>query len=205
MSWIRTVEKLSVVVLLILLTSLLTGCLNDSSKKNGIYGEGFEFTLLDGSKKNMSEYSGKIVLIDFMGANCFYCVPQIFVLEEIFNNYSSDEVVLLSINVWIALGETIQDIENLKEAYRCSSPCEAEDKFSHLSIREFKEYYGKQDGLDLNWDFGLDDQSGTLLNKYANIGVPTLYILDKNGNTYYSNAGFTEYSVLAEKLDELLK
>jgi thiol-disulfide isomerase/thioredoxin len=202
---IRTAKILSIIVLAILLTSLLTGCLDNSSKDTSSYGEDFEFVLLNSEEKHMGEYSGKIVLIDFMGVNCFYCVPQIFTLEEIYNNYSSDEVVLLSINVWIAYGETIQDVEDLKEAYRCSSPCEAEDKFSHLSIREFKENYGKQDGLDLNWDFGLDDQSGTLLNKYANIGVPTLYILDKNGNTYYSNAGFTEYSVLAEKLDELLK
>lgn len=199
-------KKISIVVILIIIISLLAGCLNNSSNNggNGSYGEDFEFTLLDSEKKHISEYSGKIVLIDFMGVNCGWCVPQIFVIEDVSNNYSSDELAILSIDVWIVSGETAQDVKDLIEAYRCISPCEAEDSFSYLNIRYYKGYFGKQDGLDLNWDFGLDDQSGTLLNKYANEGVPMLYILDKNGNIYYSKAGYTDYSSLTNKLDELI-
>lgn len=158
-------------------------------------------------KKHTHEYKGKIVLIDFMGVNCGWCVPQTFVLEDISNEYSSDELVILSIDVWIIYGETTQNVIDLIEAYRCISPCDTENKFSFLNIRYYKENFGKQDGLDLNWTFGVDDTAGTLFYKYipADGGIPMLYILDKNGNIYYSHAGYTEYSTLSAKIDELLE
>jgi hypothetical protein len=127
-----------------------------------------------------------------------------FVLEKIYENYSKNNLVILSIYVWMVLGETIQDINNLIDAYRCSSPCDAENNFSNVQLRDAKEYYQKQNGLELNWVFGYDDLEGTLYNKYGKKGIPYLLILDKKGNIYYSNAGYTDYNRLTEKLDELI-
>ena len=36
---------------------------------------------------------------------------QMAVLEDVFNNYSSDELAILSIDVWIVSGETAQDVK----------------------------------------------------------------------------------------------
>ena len=146
----------------------------------------------------------KIVILDFTGVNCPWCVPQKFALDEIYNEYSNDDFVILSIYVWMVRGETVQDIINLLDAYTCLSPCDAEDDFSHIGLRDAKEYYGKQDGLELNWVFGYDDSEGTLYYKYGKDGIPYLLILDKIGNIYYSNHGYTTYSSLTEKLDELI-
>lgn len=204
MNYIKFAVKISIIILLILLASFFTGCVNNSSQNNINYGEAFVFRLLSGEEKNTSDYVGKIVLVDFTGVNCPYCVPQMFVLEEIYNNYSSNDLVILSVFVWMVLGETVQDIHDIIEAYRCVSPCDAEDDFSYISLRDAKAYFGKQDGLELNWVFGYDDPSGTLYFKYAKDGIPYLLILDKNGNIYYSNAGYTGYYSLTEKLDELI-
>ena len=196
--------KLPIFILIILLVTLLIGCIDNSSNKTTEYEENFSFTLLDGTTQSTSFFAGKILIVDFTGAYCPYCVPQIFVLEEIYNDYSSDDIVILSIFVWMVLGETVQDVNDIIEAYRCVSPCDIEEKFSGVQLRDAKEYYGKQDGLELNWVFGYDDSEGTLYNNYGKNGIPYLLILDKNGNIYYSNVGYTDYDSLTDKLDELI-
>lgn len=202
MNQINKIKKISAIFVIILFLSILSGCIktSDDSSNNVVYGEDFQFFLLDGSVKNVSDYAGKIVIVDFTGAYCPYCVPQTFVLEEIYNEYSSDDVVIVSIFVWMVLGETIQDITNLIAAYRCSSPCNAEEQFSRVSLRDAKEYYGKEEGLELSWVFGYDDSFGTLYNNYGKNGIPYLLILDKNGDIYYSNVGYTDYDSLTSKL-----
>ena len=142
-------------------------------------GESFEFYLLDGSKVNIAKYRGKIVLIDFFGVYCQPCQYQMLELKQIYDEYKNKNVEIISIDVWIAAGETPELVESFISTY-------------------------KQENIDLDWVFGVDDSSGTLLNKYANSGVPMLYLLDENGNIYYSKASYTEYSILADKLDDLL-
>lgn len=167
---------LSAFVLLVLLTSLFAGCLNDSSDKNMEYGEDFEFTTVDGSRKHLSDYQGKIVILDFMGVNCGPCRDMMSVLKQLSLDYP--EVEIVSIDVSIVPGET------------------------PTLLREFVDYYS------YDWTFGFDDNSGTLYYKYASGGVPLIHILDKNGNIYYTKNGYldgyTDYLMLAEKIDELL-
>ena len=139
-----------------------------------------------------------------MGVNCPPCARQMFELDEIYNNFGRDVVEIVSIDVWVINGESAQNVYELIEAFRCSSPCDYENQYSHLYIRDLKEYLGKTDGLDIGWIFGLDDISGTLIYKYQINAVPTLMILDKNGNIYYSQSGYTGYSVLAEKINEII-
>lgn len=160
---------------------------NESDKKpadtqNSPYAEAFVFSLLDGGVKNTSEYSGKIVLLDFMGVNCRPCQSMMRVLKDLSENYK-DQIEIVSIDVWIALGETPE------------------------LLREFVDYY-KENGVDLDWTFGYDDPSGTLFTKYASSGIPLVLVIDKDGNIYYTKEGYldgsSDYAVLAEKIDNLI-
>lgn len=186
MSIIKSLSILSIIVLLILLTLFLAGCIDDSSRDtstaNYEYAEDFEFTLLDGSKKKMSEFRGNIVLLDLFGVNCPPCREEMVVLDQISKNYQTKGVELVSIDVWISFGETSEMVE------------------------EFLNVYREQLNVDLDWTFGVDDKTGTIFNRYIPVGsgVPTIYMLDKNGNIYYSNVGYTDYSALSGKLDELI-
>ena len=174
-----------IILILVLLTSFFTGCIDvssdDGSSSNNSNGEEFEFYLLNGGKKKISEYRGKYVLIDLFGVRCPPCQNQMLVLTQIFKDYKDTDLEIISINVWIILGETAELTEQFI-------------------------YEAKEAKIYLNWTFGLDDPSGTIFNKYVppDAGVPMLYILDKNGNIYYSNVGYTDYSALTGKLDELL-
>lgn len=113
-----------------------------------------------------------------MGANCQPCQYQMFVLNDLYNTYK-DRIKIISIDVWIVLGETVD------------------------TMHQFLQLFADE-GYDLAWIFGVDNVSGTLYYEYASSGVPMLYLLDKNGKIYYSKPGYTQYSELAEKIDEML-
>jgi len=194
---------ISLFVFFIFLFSIFSGC-TENSEIDGEYKSDFSFTKIDGEEVHISSYKGKVVLIDFTGVNCVYCIPQKFVLDDIYNDYNRDEFEIISIYVWMLMGETVTDINNLLAAYRCSSPCDAEEEFNQLPIREYKEYFGKEDGINFNWQVAYDDSKGTLYKKYGQRGIPHIRILDKNGNVYYSNYGFTDYNNIKTRLDKLL-
>ena len=129
----------------------------------------------------MSDYQGKYVLLDLFGVRCSPCQSQMLVLTQVFEDFKGTDLEIISINVWISIGETPEMIKQF------------------ISEAKEAEVY-------LNWTFGVDDTGGTIYNKYIppDAGVPMLYLLDKNGNIYYSNVGYTEYSALTEKLNELI-
>jgi thiol-disulfide isomerase/thioredoxin len=157
---------------------LLSGCLestDDTSRMN------FVFSTLNGKEKQLSDYYGKFILLDLMGVNCQPCFYQMFELEKISKNYSSNVLTIISIDVWIFHGENVD------------------------LINEYIDYINNEFDLSLSWIFGLDDSEGTIFSQYAQNGVPTIYILDENGNIYYSHVGYTDYSTLSAKIDELLE
>ena len=172
----RKKQGAALAFLLLLLVIWFSGC----TQETPFTGDDFTFTTLDGQQSNLSDYRGRVVILDCMAVNCQPCMYQMFELKKIQENYSQDDVVILSIDVWVAGGENAA----LLQQY----------------IAAFKD----QVNMDLNWTFGLDDTQGTLQNKYASSGVPTLYIFDKKGNIYYTHAGYEDYSTLASKLDEVL-
>jgi thiol-disulfide isomerase/thioredoxin len=190
-SKIIKIKSFIIIVLLIILPSFFTGCLNNSSEENegdnkdleNVYVENFTFTLLDGNKKSTSEYQGNVVVLDLFGVNCQPCQFQMMVMDQISKNYSSKGVKIISIDVWIVFGETPGLVKDF--------------------IDEFK----AQLDIVLDWTFGVDNASGTIFYKYvpADKGIPMLYILDKNGNIYYSHAGYMDYSSLSTKIDGLLE
>jgi len=165
---------LSMVVLFILLSSILSGCLQ-SSKKDG--GEDFVFTALDGTKKHLSDYRGKIVILDMWATWCGPCQLMMKELKKVYENYSRDNLEIISI-----------DIDSSESAQL---------------IQDYRDWFVQYYGIELDWIFGRDD--GSIWEKYhVGDGIPNLHIFDKNGKVYYSNEGYESYSTLASKIDELI-
>lgn len=190
MNNIRLVKKLSIVVivvLLILILSILSGCFDSSNNDGSNGGEDFVFTTLDGSKKNLSDYRGKVVILDLWATWCQPCQIQMLELKKAYENYSRDDLEILSVD--IQPGETAQLIQSF--------------------IDEFAKY-----GIELNWVFGLEYDN---LDKYmTEDAIPTLAIFDQKGNLYFRHAGLSFFSEippgvppdtpkLAPKIDKLLE
>ncbi len=176
---IKSVKSLSSIVLLLLLLSILSGCLesstNNSAEDNG---EDFVFTTVNGNVKRLSDYRGKVVIMDMWAIWCGPCQYQMLELEKAYENYSRDDLEIISIN--IDTSETSQQIIEFIEGFA-------------------------QFGYELDWVFGNDD--GSIWEEYqmSGGGIPTIYIFDQNGNIYYSDEGYHPYSTLVEKIDELLE
>jgi thiol-disulfide isomerase/thioredoxin len=164
------------VVLLFIFLLFFAGC---TEEKNDT-GDDFSFRTLDGETKHLSDFYGKVVVLDCMAVNCQPCMYQMFELKKISENYSNNDVSLLSIDVWVSNGETASMLQDMIDAFK------------------------NQANLTVDWTFGLDDAQGTIENTYASEGVPTLYIYDKKGNIYYSHVGYESYTDLKIKIDEAL-
>ena len=161
----------------LILVAMLPGCMNPLQENPNV---DFTFTTLQGQTKQLREYYGTVVVLDLMGVNCQPCALEMRQLKQIQTNYSRNNVIIISVDVWISQGENAS------------------------LLRQYLDAFHQQLHLELNWTFGLDDTKGTIGNTYARSGIPTLYILDKKGNIYYTHVGYDSYSRLASKLDEVL-
>lgn len=118
--------EISFLILSIFLISLFSGCF-DTTKKDT--GDNFSFTTLDGTVKNLSDYRGKVVILDMWATWCNPCRIMMKELSKIYQNYSRDDLEIISVD--IDSRETAQDVLYFFEVYN----------------------------LEYNWTFGMDNGS----------------------------------------------
>lgn len=160
------------------LIAIISGCMNSTPENPNV---DFTFTTLDGQPKQLREYYGKVIVLDLMGVNCQPCTIEMTQLKQIQTNYSRDDVIIISVDVWVSSGENAS------------------------LLQQYIGSFQQQLNTELNWTFGLDDIKGTIEYAYARDGIPALYILDKKGNIYYTHVGYDSYAMLASKLDQVLR
>jgi len=187
---IKSVKSLSSIVLLLLLLSLLSGCLelpiDDNNNGNGSDGgEDFVFTTVNSNVKHLSDYRGKVVIMDMWAIWCGPCLAQMLEFEKIYGNYSRGDLEIISINI-----ESTETLPYIQDFLANPEP--------HYP----SEYHGYN--FDFDWVFGNDDGSVWEEYQMPGRGIPTIYIFDQNGTVYYSEEGYHPYSSLVEKIDELL-
>ena len=179
-----------ILLTIVLLSSFLTGCVKKNDvNNNGTVGdvEEFSFSALDGSTKSLSDYRGKVVVLDMWTTWCTPCQIQMIELFKIYNFYSHNYLEIISVNV--DSGESV------------------------ALIQSFIGEYAKL-GYDLSWVFGRD--SGSISEKYMKEGaLPTIAIFDQEGRLRLRKTGLCFFSeipdgasvdstLLAPIIDELI-
>ncbi len=160
-------------VLIILLFSTLAGC-----TKSETWGNAPDFTLktLKGETITLSDFQGKVVILELFGVDCPYCQAQMPILKQIYENYS--DVVIISVDVYYY--ET--------EEY----------------LQSFIDFIYEQYGISLDWYFGMDHDGSIGKTYVKNNGVPRIVIIDKKGNIKYEKSGYNSYSDLSAELEKYI-
>ncbi len=60
----------------------------------------FEFVLLNGQKSKISDYSGKVILLNFWATWSEACVSEMAVMQKVREKFDVNQVSILCINVW---------------------------------------------------------------------------------------------------------
>ncbi len=178
-------------ILVITVTTALTGCTNTSQNTDNINSgtsENFRFELPDGTDMELKDYRGKIVILDMWATWCQPCQYQMLELLKAYQNYS-DNIEILSINV--DASETNQDIVDF--------------------IDLFADY-----GYHLNWVFGNEVDDTSKYKIEPNSGIPSICFFDREGRILYKHVGVMMYDtfpagwtgekiLLKDKIDEYIK
>lgn len=72
----------------------------------------FTVTDIDGNTFTLSDHRGKVVLIDFVHTDCFYCQQMQGELKQLRNHFSEQELVMISISTYG--DDTEQDVRDFK-------------------------------------------------------------------------------------------
>ncbi len=190
--------KTTLIILIIVFIGALSGCINSNNdnetsnngNNNGSdTGENFTFSLLDGSTAELKDYRGKIVILDLWATWCTPCQYQMLELIKAYEDYSRDDLEILSINV--DSGETNTDIQDFLAQY-------------------------EKAGYPLNWVFGNEKDDTDKYKKTPTSGIPSICFFDRDGKILYKHTGVMLYNeipdgwqgdsiLLKDKIDEFIK
>ncbi|MBD3225106.1 MAG: redoxin domain-containing protein [Caldithrix sp.] len=112
----------------------------------------FSFTTLQGDTLKLSDFRGKLVLLDFWGLWCKPCVDQIPNLKNVYDHYNDDGLVIISIS---------------------------SDRIVRKKSTDAYLVFIEDKGLD--WLQVLDDKKGRIHDIYKVNRWPTLYLIDREG------------------------
>jgi len=119
-----------------------------------------ELTTLDGKKVRLSDFKGKILVLDFWATWCGPCKASFPVLQRLYDSLKNDkDIAFLVINVW----ERVANRDSIVKA------------FLKQTNYTFPVYLDKQDAL---------------IRKYGITGIPTKVYIDKEGRIQFKEIGF---------------
>ncbi len=128
----------------------------------------FELYTLDGEAIKLSDYAGKIVIVDFWATWCAPCRMAIPELVELQNEYKTELVI---IGISLDQGYTRQNLKPFIKQYGINYPVV-------LGNQEVVEAYGNIRGIPTSF---VINQDGEIVNKFTGYVPKTYYVteLDK--------------------------
>jgi peroxiredoxin len=152
-----------------------------NSNVNGQKAPVFTLTDIDGNAVSLETFLGKVVVLDFFYIRCGYCDDEFLDLEEIYQSYSHDNVVIISISI----DPTYDTIDRLKE---------------------FRTGPNQYSSLDYEVSWILTRDTSGVSTMYGINAAPTSVIIDKEGfiSPHGPFIGLTDASQLSSEIDTLL-
>ena len=138
----------------------------------------FNITTLDGGVFRLSDYLGKVVVIDFVATSCGGCWDQLGILKSVYENVS-DDVVFLTVDVqnFNPRTETLDNVSKMKN------------------------------DSGATWSFAFDTLEKGVTDIFIRdhvygMSVPDIFIVNTSGHLVFSHTGVLSQSVLIEKIND---
>ncbi len=84
----------------------------------------FSLSFVDGRPVQLSQYRGKVVLINFWATWCGPCTAEMPRIEKAFQQHASDPLMILAVNQ----GESAKQVQGFAEIYRLTFPLVLDQK-----------------------------------------------------------------------------
>jgi len=120
----------------------------------------FELEDMDEELVRLSDYKGKVVLLNFWATWCPPCIREMPSMEYLQNKVDADKFKVIAIN----------QMENPDDVFAFTGQLDVDPTFKILF-----------------------DSSSQISQKYAVRGLPTTYLIDKQGNIRYRAVGGREF------------
>lgn len=121
-----------------------------------------QLVTLDGKPLQLSEWRGKVVIIDYWATWCGPCRQSFPSMQKLYLRYKSNpNVVFAVVNVWERVDDRVKTVK---------------DFLSANPTLTFPMYIDKEDGV---------------VAKYGVTGIPTKFYLGKDGRIQFKEVGFT--------------
>ncbi len=121
----------------------------------------FELLDMDEEKKKLSDYRGKVILLNFWATWCPPCVREMPSMERLQQKFNVDDFKVIAIN----------QMEEIDQVFAFTGQLE----------------------IDLTFEILFDSQS-TVSQAYAVRGLPTTYLIDKQGKIRYRAVGGRDFN-----------
>lgn len=143
--------------------------------------EDFQAVDFEGNKVKLSDYKGKIIFLNFWATWCPPCREEMPDMQEIYDKYKDQDVVILAVN------STSVELRGGTDS----------DK-AEKQVRKFI----KDNGFTFPVLFDKEDEAWSI---YQQRGIPTNYIIDKQGIIRYAFAGAFQGKEHMEQLIENIR
>lgn len=149
------------------------GALDPFAPKVGQAAPDFALWSLDGQTVRLSDFRGRVVLINFWATWCGPCRGEMPEIEAVYRQFKDQDFMVLAIN---------EENTSLDEARKLA--------------RDFR------DELDLTFPILLDGPDGQVFRQYRLYGLPSSFIVDKEGVIRAVRFGPLNRDFLRAKLEE---
>lgn len=128
--------------------------------KKAIPASDFELQDMDEEKVKLSDYRGKVVLLNFWATWCPPCIREMPSMERLHQQVDADDFKVIAVN----------QMEDVDQVFAFTGQLEVDPTFAILF-----------------------DSTSEVSRDYAVRGLPTTYLIDKEGNIRYRAVGGREF------------
>ncbi len=128
--------------------------------KNVIPASDFELQDMDEEKVKLSDYRGKVVLLNFWATWCPPCIREMPSMERLHQQVGAEDFKVIAVN----------QMEDVDQVFAFTGQLEIDPTFAILF-----------------------DSTSEVSRDYAVRGLPTTYLIDKEGNIRYRAVGGREF------------